>query len=396
MPWAMWGLGASAFFIEYLVRVAPTAIVPNLVETFNASSLDISAFAAYFLYAYVLMQIPVGILVDRFGARLCLSLSTAICAYSTFLFATTSSLPLAQFSRFLFGFGAAFALVGSLKLAIVWFRPQLFSIIVGLSQALGMIGGAAGVYLMARLGASPWQNSLLLFAGSLGVLALFIAVFVRNGSSTTHLSQTTTLSFVTSLKIVFSNRQTWLIGLFAGLLYMPTAVVAELWGSFYLSNTQEIPLKLASDGISLIFMGWALGGPLSGALSNQIGRRPVMMVSAFLSFILMTTILYLPPVPPLFLYILLFCFGLANSGMTAAYTAIAELNPPAVAGIALGFGNGMSVIVGAFCQQIVGILIDWLQLQEIPTALPIAMSIVAVGTLLSFVLSLFIKETVKS
>ena len=110
----------------------------------------------------------------------------------------------------------------------------------------------------------------------------------------------------------------------------------------------------------------------------------------------MTTILYLPPVPPLFLYILLFCFGLANSGMTAAYTAIAELNPPAVAGIALGFGNGMSVIVGAFCQQIVGILIDWLQLQEIPTALPIAMSIVAVGTLLSFVLSLFIKETVKS
>jgi len=400
IPWIMWGLGASAFFIEYLVRVAPASIVPDLSDTFNASSLDISAFSAYFLYAYVLIQIPVGLLVDRFGARLCLSLSTAICAYSTFLFATTTSLYLAQFSRFLLGCGAAFALVASLKLALTWFKPQFFSIIVGLSQALGMIGGAAGVYLMSRLAPlQPWQTSMLFFAGILAILAFLITIFVRNGPKPASQSKITHLPFLTILSIVFNNRQTWLIGLFAGFLYMPMAVIAELWGSFYLSSAQQISLNTANDGLSLIFIGWAIGGPLSGALSNEVGRRPVMIFSAFLSFILVASLLYLPPISPVILYALLFFFGLANSGLTAAYTAIAELNPPSVAGIALGFGNGMSVIIGAFCQQIIGALMDWLQSLEAFTnnslmALQLAMSLVVLGAFLSVVISVFIKETI--
>jgi sugar phosphate permease len=402
-PWLMWGLGALAFFVEYLIRVAPASMVPNLIETFSASSLDISAFSAYFLYAYVLMQIPVGLLVDRFGPRLSLSLSTVLCAYSTFLFATTTSLYVAQFSRFLLGFGAAFALVGSLKIALMWFKPSFFSIIVGLSQALGMIGGAVGVYLISRLAElENWQTSLLFFAGFLAFLAFLIAVFVRDRAEFSA-PQSTPLPLRTSFKIVFNNKQVWIIGIFSGLLYMPTAVIAELWGSFYLSTTQQISTATASNGISFIFIGWAIGGPLSGALSNQFGRRPIMKITAFLSFSLITLILYAPPLPLAILYGLLFFYGLSNSGVTAAYTAIVELNPPTVAGMALGFGNGMSVIIGAFCQQIIGALMDWFQSNSHPSqaiyspeALKMAMSIVVIGSLLSFIVSFLTKETLPS
>ena len=402
-PWIMWGLSALTFFIEYLIRVAPASMVPNLIETFNASPLEISAFSAYFLYAYVLMQIPVGLLVDRFGPRLSLSLSTALCAYSTFLFATTTSLYMAQFSRFLLGFGAAFALVGSLKIALVWFKPHIFSSIVGLSQALGMIGGAAGVYLISRLAnLGHWQTSLLFFAGVLAFLAILIAIFVRDQAKTADF-KATPLPFLASLNIIFNNKQIWIMGIFAGLLYMPTAVIAELWGSFYLSTTQQISTATASNGVSLIFVGWAIGGPLSGALSNQFGRRLTMILTSFLSLSLITFILYAPPLPPAVLYGLLFCYGLSNSGVTAAYTAIVELNPPSVAGIALGFGNGMSVIVGAFCQQIIGALMDWFQSTQgianadySPEALKMAMSLVVVGSLFAFIVSFWTKETLKT
>jgi len=411
-PWMMWGLGVSAFFIEYIIRVAPASMVPSLMETFKASPLDISAFGAYFLYAYVLMQIPVGLLVDRFGARICLSLSTGICAFSTFLFAMTEYLWIAQLARFLLGFGAAFALVGALKLALMWFKPQSFSIIVGLSQALGMVGGAAGVAIMGRLAElENWQISTEILGWFLASLACLIALFVRNEpfkkistNSTTSTKETkTTIPILESIKIVFRHPQTWLIAIFAGLLYMPTAVVAELWGSFYFTTTQGITTTAANDGMSIIFVGWALGGPLSGVFANRFGRRPVMIFSSFSSMILITAILYLPALPLPFLYGLLFMYGLSNSGMTAAYTAIAELNPKAVAGVALAFGNGMSVIIGAFCQQIIGALIDWLQSNPMfigsdnqTQSLKIAMLLVVVGVVAAFIVSLFTRETLNS
>src|ERR1700676_2430223 len=110
LPWFIWGLGAITCFVEYLIRVAPSSMVPSLMSTFNASPSDIGSFAAFFLYAYVLMQIPVGILVDRFGARICLGISVALCSLCTMVFASTDNLFVAKIARLILGSGSAFAL----------------------------------------------------------------------------------------------------------------------------------------------------------------------------------------------------------------------------------------------------------------------------------------------
>jgi len=399
-PWVIWGLGAITFFVEYLVRVSPTAMVPNLMESFDASSSDIGTLAAFFLYAYVGMQIPVGILIDRFGAYLCLALSTLVCALSTYLFASTDLLVVAQISRLLLGLGASFALVGTLKLASAWFRPEKFSIIVGTTQALGMVGGAFGAGVMGRMVQNyGWKKSTLFFAIVLSIIALLIMLLVKNGPQKTKTAPPPILS---SLKIVFKSPQTWLISIFSGLLFMPTAVFAELWGSFYLITTNSnFNLTAANDGIGIIFIGWAIGGPLSGAAANRFGRKKIMMFSAIFTVILISLILYLPNLNVPTLYVLLGIYGLANSGMIATYTAVAEINPKEVAGIALGFANGMSVIVGAFCQQWVGIIIDSLREERVglgasdylPSELKIAMSMLVVGAAMALFLCFFIKET---
>lgn len=402
----MWGLGASAFFIEYIIRVSPACMVPDLMQFFRASSLEVSSFAAYFLYIYVGMQIPVGILVDRFGTKVCLGFSTALCAFAAGIFATTDYLWLAQLARLLMGFGASFALVSTLKLAMGWFEPRLFSILVGITQALGMTGGAAGAGLMGRLvEAFGWQQSILFFASILGILAVLILAVVRDTPKPVQTAPTKAPStpLWQGLKIVFRNQQTWLIALYAGLLYMPMAVFAELWGSFYLTTTHNLSNFQANDGISIIFLGWAMGAPLAGILANRLGRRAVMILSALAGLILLPLILYLSTLPIWTIYSLLFLFGLSNTGAVPAYTAIAEINPPIVTGIALGFGNGMSVVVGAFCQQWIGALIDWLRNQRealdvldyTPAELKLAMSILIIGTIITLIMSLFIKETLK-
>lgn len=412
LPWITWALGASAFFVEYWVRVSPAVMVPNLMLSFKASSLDISTFAAFFLYAYVLMQIPVGILVDCYGARLCLGLSTLLCAFSTGLFASTDALYIAQLARIGLGLGAAFALVATLKLTLNWFKPQLFSILVGATQALGMVGAAFGAGMMSRLVETfGWEKSTLFFAGVLAVIACLILIFVGNAPPSSSIAatalkhkpkNTNTLSVLENLKLIFRSPQIWLVSVLGGLLFMPTAVFAELWGGFYLVTTQDISTTTAHDGISIVFLGWAIGAPFAGALANHIGRRKVIMISAFMGLILMSCILYIPNQPIWILYPLLFLYGLFNTGLVAIYTTIAELAPASATGVALGFGNGMSVIVGAICQQWVGACIDWLQSERgdnvselAANDLKWALSIVVIGAVVTLILSFFVKETYK-
>lgn len=400
-PWFIWSLGALAFFIQYIIRVAPSSTVPELMQTFQASSLEISSFAAYFLYAYVLMQIPVGILVDKYGVRVTLSLATVMGALSALLFSYTNILYVAQIARFLFGISAAFTLVATLKLALIWFPPQLFSILVGFTQSLGMIGGAMGSIIIGRLANQyGWQPSIRYFGCCLIILSLVIAYSIRNGKKLT--TPQPKMSSNTELKAIFKNPQNWIIAVCGGLLYMPTAVFAELWGGLYLSVTRDIPATTANDGIALIFLGWAIGGPCVGFLANQLGRRKVIMLASLFSCILMNIILYSPLLSLPLLYVLLFLYGFCNSGLCATYTAIAEINPASVAGLALAFGNSMSVIVGAVCQQLTGALIDWLHTHT-PFAkagpsvavLQQAMLIVVIGIGFAFILSFFIKETFK-
>ena len=119
-------------------------MVPQLMQAFNVNALSLGALSAFFYYAYVAMQLPVGTLMDRFGPRLLLSLMAAICGLSCVLFATTHDLFLANLSRFLMGFSAAFAFVGALKIARTWFSAKRFGFLAGLTQALGMVGAAVG------------------------------------------------------------------------------------------------------------------------------------------------------------------------------------------------------------------------------------------------------------
>ncbi len=399
-PWLIWGLSVSACFTEFIIRIAPSSIVPLLMETFQASSLDISAFSAYFLYAYVLMQIPAGMLIDRFGPKICLSLSTLICAFSTLLFSGSDNLLVAQLARLLFGLGAAFAWLGTLQLAFLWFKSKMFSVLVGATQALGMLGAALGASLIGRLADGyGWQSSIQIFGLLLILIGLLIAYFVRAPYTQRSLAHANTQPF-RGHKAMFKNPQLWLVAIFAGLLYTPMAVFAELWGSFYLMTTQEIPFTKANDGISMIFLGWAVGGPFAGILSNRLGRRTLMIRSAFFSLFFLTLILYLPPLSLPGLYLLLFLYGLSNCGMAAAYTAIAELTPKEASGVALGFGNGMSIIIGALCQQGVGLLIDCFRAngdniggRSSAFDLKMAMSVIVIAGGMALLASFFIKET---
>lgn len=409
--WLIWALAASFFLSEYFSRVAPSVMVPLLMRDFNVHALGLGALSAYFYYAYICMQIPVGTLMDRFGAHRLLTVTAAICGAGCFLFASTHHLPVAEFGRLLMGFGAAFAFVGALKLASVWFPASRFGFLAGSTQALGMLGAMIGEgpvsVLVSHVG---WRNTMFAIGGLLLLIALLIGIVVRDHPEYHPKSQEVIRSLpeytlLGSLWRVLQNPQTWLNAAFVGFLYAPTAAFGELWGASYLHRVYNLSPDVAASAVSMIFLGWAVGSPIGGWISDRIqARKPVMLVSTIASFIFICLALYLPVASTLLLFICLFLYGMSNVGVATCYAVAREINPPAVAGTSMSFANMASIILGALFQPVIGALLDlrWHHLYKNgipyygPTDYHFAMLILPVCFLVCIVLIGFMHESYKA
>lgn len=362
-PWLIWGLGAALFFSEYFGRVAPSVMVPELMHDFQVTAFALGGLSAFFYYPYIAMQIPVGMIVDRYGPHRLLSSTAVLCAGGCLLFAFANTLLLAQLGRALMGFGAAFAFVGALKLATNWFPPKRFGLLAGLTQALGMLGAAVGQAPMAwSVAQFGWRDTMVIVSIIFLLLALLIGLIVRDkpcGDINLSHPKYKQRALLAGLKLVLRNPQSWWNAIYAGLVFAPTAAFAELWGVSFLVNAYQLDTKTAAFGIGLIFIGWGVGGPLMGWLSDRMLRRkPVMYASALLGCLILIIVLYVPNLPLPIIYLLLFSYGISNTGVATAYAVSSEINPRAVAGTSMAFANMASVIVGAFFQPIIGWMLD--------------------------------------
>ncbi len=362
-PWLIWGLAASAFFIEYFARVAPGVMVDHLMHDFQVHALALGSLSAFFYYAYVGMQIPVGLLFDRFSVRWLLTSMIALCALGCFLFSWSHTLFLASLARFMMGLGAAFAFVGALKIVSLWFPSHRFGLLAGLTQAVGMFGAALGQMPMAYLvGKVGWRTTLQLIAGVMLVLAATIALLVRDRTLqivNSGLKATVGHTPWSGLCVVLQNPQSWWNALFAGLLYAPTAALAELWGVKFFSQTYHLSNEVAAMAVGLIFIGWGIGGPLTGWLSDRLQRRRIILIlSALFSLFFASLILFVPQLPLMLLFTSLFLYGVANTGVATAYAVASEINPLSVSGTSVAFANMVSIMVGAAFQPLIGALLE--------------------------------------
>jgi MFS family permease len=412
LPWIIWGLAAGFFFLGYVARVAPGVMVPQLSHAFSINAFYLGGLSAFFYYAYLPMQIPAGILIDRFGTRTLLLISILMVACACLLFAQTSNIHIAYCSRFFIGFGCTFSFIGAIKLASTWLPSKYLGMLAGSTQAAGMLGAIVGglplAYTVAKFG---WRNSMMLIAAALFILLALVFYFVKDLKSTQTYSttklpnkqnRTEKVPLLSGLITVIKNPQNWLNVLYAGAIYAPMAAFGEFWGTGCLQRIYHIPIQTAAAGIGIMFLGWTIGSPLIGWFSDRIGRRkPLMLASAICSCMFLSTIFYLPNLSITSMFILLFLFGFSNTGLVIAYTLAAELNAKKIAATSTALINMASVIFGALGQPLIGFLLElnWKGVtinglhHYSATNFRFAMSILPICLITGCVAALLIKET---
>ena len=265
-----WLTGALFFFYAWVLRVAPSVMVEELMRDFAVGAAVLGHLSAAYFYGYAGMQIPVGVLLDRFGPRRLMTVAALVCAGGCVLFATGETLAAATVGRFLIGASAAFSLVGAMAIAGQWFRPDRFALLSGLAMALGMAGGVFGqAPLRLAVEATDWRTTTLLLAGAGALLAVAAWATVRDrwrGSGGLG-------NVLCGLGVVFRHRQTWLIALAGLATSAPLLGFAGLWGVPFLEAAYGLPRTSAATLTSTMFAGWGFGAPSFGWLSDRIGRR---------------------------------------------------------------------------------------------------------------------------
>ncbi|MEI8365452.1 MAG: MFS transporter [Parachlamydiaceae bacterium] len=229
--WFLFGLTALFYCYEYLLRIAPSVMSTELMGYYALNATAFGNLFAVYYYIYTPMQIPVGLMLDRFGSRFLLTLACLICAVGTFIFACSHHLWIAQLGRLFVGFGSAFAFVGVLKVASVWLPPSRFGMIAGLTTSLGMLGAMFGDNVIAVLVKDiGWQVTMYGSAAFGLILTGVIWGAMRNASpqskqETSH-SNMTMKQLLANILDLLKKPQMWLVAFIGGILYTSLSVFA--------------------------------------------------------------------------------------------------------------------------------------------------------------------------
>ena len=362
----MWGLGAALYLIGFYQRVAPAVITRELMREFALGGAALGNLAAFYYYSYVAMQIPAGLLADRWGPRRALTAGAAVAAAGTLLFALAPGYAAAGLGRLLIGGSVGVAFVSMLKLAGHWFAPTRFAMLSGLALACGVLGAvSAGVPLRLLVDAFGWRNVMSVAAAVTGLLAVVIWSAVRDDPSERgYASYAPTpparhAPILQSIRQTLATRNVWLVFLISGAVSGPTLTFGGLWGVPFLSTHYGLTTSQASMITSLLLVCWAVAGPFVGALSDRRRRRkPLYALGAVLATAGWCAALLLPGVPLPLLIVLLGFTGCASAAVMVGFAIAKESAPAALAGTAGGIANMGNMLGGMIMQPAVGWILD--------------------------------------
>ncbi|MCP5469618.1 MAG: MFS transporter [Chlamydiales bacterium] len=398
----IWSLALLFYFFEMFLRICLGTIAEDVIHDLHLTAGQFSTIGAAYFITYGCLQLFVGLISERLGPRLTLSISCLLCTIGVFLFSIAIDFWLAFFARLLIGFGSAFAFVSLLFLTLKWFPREHFSLISGIAIFLGAVAPVLAGGPLALLYHSLDDNWRIIMGGLtiFGIaLSICLLLFIQSKPN----SQGGGIIFLqfrekvhTLVIALLKIPQVWVTLLYSAFTYVMLALFSAYWGTIFL-QARGISLTLSATVVSAIWIGYAVTSPLFGKLSDRIKRRkPFLMYPALFSALISAALLYLPIYSPWVLGALFFLIGAGVGGQSLTYAVILEHVPRKLHSGALGINNGATTLSPAVIPVLAGAIIQMNSTGKdfTETALAKGLCVAPICFFLAFLVSLFfMKET---
>jgi MFS family permease len=393
-----WLLVAVYYFYQYALRSAPSVMMPELTNAFGVNALGVSAIVGMFYYGYSPFSLVAGTSIDRFGAKRVIPIGAAVVGIGALLFSTGNA-TVANIGRFLQGAGGAFALIGAVYLITKNFPASVAASLIGATQMFGMAGGSAGQFLVGPIIKSgvSWDR-FWICAGCLGLIisGVLLVLLPKETPKAATRGSDAFSALLRSLGKVFRNPQSLLCGFISGLLFIPTTILGMTWGVRFLQEARGREFEAAVTLAASIPIGWMIGCPLLGFISDRLGRRkPVIFGGALMLLAVVTWVLFGNP-EILRGHTVGILMGIASGAAMLPYTVIKEANPPELGGTATGVINFINFTFSALLGPVFGARL--VELPEGDTSLALAhyqagFKPLLYGIIVALILTVFLKET---
>lgn len=357
IPVLMWFFPVAFFAFQFILRLWPGLMMQEIMAQFSIDAASFGLLAAFYYYGYAGMQIPMALLLDKFGARRVIFIFACLCGSGALLFIYTNNFYLALLSRLLIGAGSAVGFLGVSKVVSQWFSSNHYSKMIGFSFSVGLLGAIYGGKPVTKW-IQTYDGQTVGFALALlsVVIGLCTYLVVRSPKKMNEV-QSSELK-LSHLSILFSSRILWVLAIANLLMVGALEGFADVWGVPYLTTAYGFTKTDAAFLTSFIFMGMIFGGPLLAFLSKKTGNYPV--IGACGTGLALAFILLLSNVITNWwlLSTLFFTIGLMCCYQVIVFAAGATLVSSKHLGITVAFLNCVNMFGGSFFHTLIGKLMD--------------------------------------
>lgn len=364
-PMLIWSVMVLFFIYQFIARSAfPTVLTEEYMRYFNLDAKGVGALVSCYYFVYTLVQIPVGIIIDRYSMRLIAVLATLVCASGVLLFISTQDVFVAGIGQTMVGLGSAFAFLMVLKVCIDLFPPERRAVMLTTATSIGCFGPVLFGPLVAILVKTfDWRMVMATYVCAGYILAAIMWNLIDDNSHDSvekvEAAKEHDMRILESLKIVFMSPQAWILSLFALMQYSPLSALADLWGTSYIKKLYDADAAVSSLANNMIYLGMIVGGPLFSYFAVYIDSyKKTMIISSVGCVITFAIILFCGHYVPLSgMFVLFFITGFFSSA-TLHFTLGPVLLPKEVGGVLSGFMNTWCMLSGVILMPFIGYLID--------------------------------------
>jgi MFS family permease len=347
---------AAGYYLSYLFRTINALISGRLISDTGIGTADLGLLTSVYFLVFAAAQIPIGILLDRFGPRRVQSALLLVAAAGAGLFAVSTGLPSLLISRAMIGLGVAAALTAGLKSIVLWFPREQVALLNGYMIMLGSLGAVTATtpaeHLLAWTG---WRQLFEILAAATGATAVLIYVVVPE-----RVIIPSTASIPATLSSVFGDTRFWRIAPLSATCVGSAWSLQGLWASPWLTDVEGLDRaslvgQLFIMSIVLCGGAWLFGTTVHCIRRRGAGAETILAVVAVLFIAAELALILRAPLPSILPWSVVAIVGTAT---VVSFAVIADYFPPELAGRANGALNVLHFGWAFLAQYATGLILE--------------------------------------
>ncbi len=358
---------SSLFVLSQFYRVSSAVIAPNLIQDLGLNAEMLGLLGGAFFYAFTLLQIPMGPMLDRIGPRKIMSASCLIGALGAFLFAFGNTFHAVFLGRVLIGAGMAPMLMGSFKTFTLRYPPEQFATLVGMISSVGTIGNIVAATPLAFLTSTIGWRMTFLITGLIAILLSFLVFWVLRGEkirgdkSTPYSEGKTEIGIWQSIRLITGSLAFWQFGAVAFFRYGVFVSLQGLWLGPYLIYIKGFSPVETGNLLILLAIGVILGSPIGGRLSDRYShsRKGVALVGLSLYCASLFPLIGIWKIEhPVLFGLIFFSIGFFHGFVMSIYAHAKDSFPIAISGTVMTYVNFFTMAGAALFMPALGKVIE--------------------------------------